>query len=309
MRSDGPGRDLADELELDRLGEDGVRDLLGEGREDESGAFTKGSGLAPEQIQAVLAYVASRKDTDDATIAGISDAVSGSEIGSEGCRELAEIAELTGAAGYGDGRIIIDPSVVRGLEYYTGPVFEAELTFEVPNEKGQPVVFGSVGGGGRYDGLVGRFRGEDVPATGFSIGVSRLASALYLTGRLGGSQEQGPVVVAIMDRERTADYMAMAQALRSAGIRAEAYVGSAGMKAQFKYADRRNAPCVVIQGESERTAGKLQIKDLAEGRRQAAAIAEHSEWQEQRPGQFEIDEGDLVSAVADLLSRHSNDGS
>ncbi len=294
---------------LDRLGEGGVRDLLGEGREDESGAFTKGSGLASEQIQTVLAYVASRKETDDATIAGINDVVSGSEIGFEGCRELAEIAELTGAAGYGDGRIIIDPSVVRGLEYYTGPVFEAELTFEVPNEKGQPVVFGSVGGGGRYDGLVGRFRGEDVPATGFSIGVSRLASALNLTGRLGGSQEQGPVVVAIMDRERTADFMAIAQSLRSAGIRAEAYVGSGGMKAQFKYADRRNAPCVVIQGESERAAGKLQIKDLAEGRRQAAAIAEHSEWQEQRPGQFEIDEGDLLSAVTELLRRQSDDGS
>ncbi len=294
---------------LDRLGEDGVRDLLGEGREDESGAFTKGSGLAAEQIQAVLAYVASGKETDEATIAGIGNAVAGSEIGSEGCRELAEIAELTSAAGYGDGRVMIDPSVVRGLEYYTGPVFESELTFEVPNEKGQPVVFGSVGGGGRYDGLVGRFRGEDVPATGFSIGVSRLASALNLTGRLGGSQEQGPVVVAIMDRERTADYMAMAQALRAAGIRAEAYVGSAGMKAQFKYADRRNAPCVVIQGESERAAGKLQIKDLAEGRRQAAEIAEHSEWQEQRPGQFEIDDADLVSAVADLLSRQTNDGS
>lgn len=294
---------------LDRLGEAGVRDLLGEGREDESGAFTKGSGLAPDQIHAVLDYVASGKDSDDATIAGIRSAVAGSEIGLEGCRELAEIAELTSSAAYDDGRIIIDPSVVRGLEYYTGPVFEAELTFEVPNEKGQPVVFGSVGGGGRYDGLVGRFRGEDVPATGYSIGVSRLASALSLSGRLGGSREPGPVVVSVMDRERTADYMAMARTLRAAGIRAEIYVGNAGMKAQFKYADRRNAPCVIIQGESERGAGKLQIKDLAEGRRKSAAITDHAEWQEQRPGQFEIDETDLVSAVADLLDRQRNDGS
>ena len=293
---------------LDRLGEIGVRDLLGEGREDESGAYTPGAGLAGEQVEAVLAYVASGKDNDAETISGIAEAVAGSAIGEEGCRELTEIAELTGAAGYGDGRVAIDPSVVRGLEYYTGPVFETELTFEVPNEKGQPVVFGSVGGGGRYDGLVGRFRGEDVPATGFSIGVSRLASALSLTGRLGGEAEHGPVVVAVMDRERTADYVAMAQTLRAAGIRAEAYVGSAGMKAQFKYADRRNAPCVVIQGESERQAGKLQIKDLAEGRRQATGISDHAQWQEKRPGQFEIDAADLVAAVTDLLSRQANDG-
>ncbi len=292
---------------LDRLGDDGVRALLGEGREDESGAYTPGAGLAADQIDAVLDYVASKKDSDEATVQGIRQAVAGSEIGLTGCDELGEIAKLTAAAGYGDGRIVIDPSVVRGLEYYTGPVFEAELTFEVPNEKGQPVVFGSVGGGGRYDGLVGRFRGEEVPATGFSVGVSRLAAALALTGRLSGNAEQGPVVVAVMDREFTAGYMALAQRLRAAGIRAEIYVGNAGMKAQLKYADRRNAPCVVIQGESERQAGKLQIKDLVEGRRQAEQISDHAEWQERRPGQFEVDAADLVSAVADLLKCQAED--
>ncbi|HSM39449.1 MAG TPA: histidine--tRNA ligase [Afifellaceae bacterium] len=292
---------------LDRLGADGVSDLLGEGREDESGAFTPGAGLDGGQIDAVLAYVASRKDDDAATVAGIRETISKSETGMAGCDELAGISTLVAAAGYDDGRVIIDPSVVRGLEYYTGPVFEAELTFQVQNEKGQPVVFGSVGGGGRYDGLVGRFRGEDVPATGFSIGVSRLATALRLTGRLGDGEEAGPVVVTVMDRERTADYMAMAAKLRAAGIRAEAYVGTSGMKAQFKYADRRNAPCAIIQGEDERQAGKVQIKDMIEGRRQAAKIADHAEWQEERPGQFEVDEADLVRAVADLLKRQAED--
>ncbi|HMB47975.1 MAG TPA: histidine--tRNA ligase, partial [Afifellaceae bacterium] len=254
---------------LDRLGADGVRALLGKGREDESGAFTPGAGLAESQIDAVLAYTASKKDSDADTVAGIRETVSGSQTGLAGCDELGEIAELVQAAGYGDGRVIIDPSVVRGLEYYTGPVFEAELTFQVSNEKGQPVVFGSVGGGGRYDGLVGRFRGEDVPATGFSIGVSRLATALQLTGRLDSGEDTGPVVVTVMERERTADYMAMAARLRAEGIRAECYVGGAGMKAQFKYADRRNAPCVIIQGEDERQSGKVQVKDMLEGRRRA----------------------------------------
>jgi histidyl-tRNA synthetase len=292
---------------LDRLGLEGVRALLGKGREDESGAFTPGAGLDDSQIDAVLAYTGSKKDSDAETVAHIRETISGSQTGIAGCDELADIAALVHAAGYGDGRVIIDPSVVRGLEYYTGPVFEAELTFQVSNEKGQPVVFGSVGGGGRYDGLVGRFRGEDVPATGFSIGVSRLATALQLTGRLADGEEAGPVVVTVMERERTADYMAMAAKLRAAGIRAEIYVGGSGMKAQFKYADRRNAPCVIIQGEDERQSGNVQIKDMLEGRRRAAQITDHAEWQEERPGQFEVGEADLVQAVADLLKRQAED--
>ena len=161
---------------------------------------------------------------------------------------------------------VIDPSVVRGLEYYTGAVFEAELLAEIPNEKGQPVVFGSVGGGGRYDGLVGRFLKEDVPATGFSIGVSRLQAALAALGKLDTSAAAGPVVVTVMDRDRIGDYQRMVSALRNADIAAELYLGSSGMRAQLKYADRRNAPAVVIQGGDEKARGVVQIKDLALGK-------------------------------------------
>ncbi len=200
-------------------------------------------------------------------------------------------------------RIQIDPSVVRGLEYYTGPVFEAQLNFEVPNEKGEPVVFGSVGGGGRYDGLVGRFRGEDVPATGFSVGVSRLAAALKAVGKLGEEGANGPVVVTVMDKGRLADYQKIVADLRNAGVAAEMYLGSSGMKAQLKYADRRNSPAAIIAGSNEFDAGKLQVKDLIAGKAEAAAIASNEAWREERPGQFEVDAKDIVAEVKKLLQK------
>ncbi len=147
------------------------------------------------------------------------------------------------ASGYGSDRIRIDPSVVRGLEYYTGPVYEVELTLETKDEKGRPVRFGSVGGGGRYDGLVSRFRGEPVPATGFSIGVSRLQAALTMLGKIDTTPEFGPVVVTVFDRDRVADYQKMVATLRNAEIRAELYLGNPkNMGNQLKYADRRNSP-------------------------------------------------------------------
>src|SRR5262249_52521468 len=110
-----------------------------------------------------------------------------------GLSELRALSELIAAADY-SGRVKIDPSVVRGLEYYTGPVFEVELTFPISGDDGQPVRFGSVGGGGRYDGLVSRFRNEPVPSTGFSVGVSRLLAALVHLKKIDTRAERGPVV-------------------------------------------------------------------------------------------------------------------
>ncbi|HZD91684.1 MAG TPA: ATP phosphoribosyltransferase regulatory subunit, partial [Pseudolabrys sp.] len=224
----------------------------------------------------------------------------------EGLNELKTISELTASAGYGDGRIIIDPSVVRGLEYYTGPVYEVELTFEIKDEKGRPVRFGSVGGGGRYDGLVSRFSGQPAPATGFSIGVSRLQAALTALGKIGAKAESGPVVVTIFDRDRMADYQRMVSALRNAGIRAELYLGNPkNMGNQLKYADKRNSPCVVLQGSDEKERGEVTIKDLVLG----AEIAEMSKEREdylkkQAEAQFAVKEADLVDAVRKLLARH-----
>jgi histidyl-tRNA synthetase len=227
-------------------------------------------------------------------------------VGTAGARELSDIARLAEAAGFGSRRIRIDPSVVRGLEYYTGPVFEAEITIPVVNEDGQTVRFGSVGGGGRYDGLVERFLGQKVPATGFSIGVSRLQAALAAINKGKTATSEGPVVVLLMEKDRLADYQKMAQSLRQAGIRAEMYLGTSGMKAQMKYADKRGAPCVVIQGGDERAKGEVQIKDLVEGAKAAATIKDSKEWREGRPAQFSVKEDELVAKVREVLARHKD---
>ena len=233
-------------------------------------------------------------------------ATKGSQVGEEGVAELRQIAALCAAQGYGPDRIVIDPSVVRGLGYYTGPVFEAELTFEITDEKGRPRQFGSVAGGGRYDDLVKRFTGQAVPATGISIGVDRLLAALRAKGRVGGDSA-GPVVVTVMDRDRMADYQAMAGELRAADIRAEVYLGNPkNFGNQMKYADRRNSPVAVIEGSDEKARGVVQVKDLILG----AKIAENAdleEWQS-RPSQYEVPRGDLVAKIREILAEHGLGG-
>jgi len=282
---------------LDRLGISGVQQLLGDGRKDESGDFTKGAGLKSEDIALVVGAIEQGAQLD----ARLRD----SKIGQEGRDELDAISKLVSASGYGLDQIVIDPSVVRGLEYYTGPVYEVELTLETKDEKGRPVRFGSVGGGGRYDGLVSRFRGEPVPATGFSIGVSRLQAALTMLGKLDTRPEFGPVVVTVFDRDRVADYQKMVAQLRNANIRAELYLGNPkNMGNQLKYADRRNSPCVIIQGSDEKARGAIQIKDLIEGAKAAAAIASNQEWRETRPAQFSCAEDEIVAKVREVLARH-----
>jgi len=269
---------------FDRLGLQGVAELLGDGRKDESGDFTPGAKLSGAQTKSVLALLSGDETLEDAGVSSV--------------------MHLVRQSGYDSDRIKFDATVVRGLEYYTGPVFEAELTFPAADEKGQPVRFGSVGGGGRYDSLVSRFRSQPVPATGFSIGVSRLYAALSHLGKLKDEVKgQATVVVLVMDKERTGDYLAMARALREAGIRAEAYLGEAGMKAQMKYADKRGAPCVIIQGGDEHARGEVTIKDLLEGSRLSEEIADHAEWREARPAQFAVAASDLVKEVGLLLER------
>jgi histidyl-tRNA synthetase len=288
---------------FDRLGEDGVRALLSDGRKDESGDFTKGAGLEVDDARRVLNAACPETGTDEEIIAKLMLGAE-TEIGREGIGELAAIAQLVATSGYGD-RVRIDPSVVRGLEYYTGPVYEAELTLDTRDEKGRPVRFGSVGGGGRYDGLVSRFRGEPVPATGFSIGVSRLQAALTMLGKLDTKPAFGPVVVTVFGGE-IADYQKMVATLRNANIRAELYLGNPkhSIGQQMKYADRRNAPCAIVQGSDERANGKIQIKDLILG----AGLTEIKDREEylkkQAEAQYEVDQGKLVDAVREVLARH-----
>ncbi|MCB1494790.1 MAG: histidine--tRNA ligase [Bauldia sp.] len=289
---------------LDRLGIAGVRQLLGPGRWDGGvegeGDFTRGAGLGEAAIETVLGILDTDTESED-TIASIDLNLARSATGQAGREELEYIALMIEAAGY-DDRVVIDPSVVRGLEYYTGPVFEAELLAEIPNEKGQPVVFGSVGGGGRYDGLVGRFMKEEVPATGFSIGVSRLQAALAALGRIDTRTAAGPVVVTVMDHERLGDYQKLVTLLRNADIAAELYLGATrNLGKQLKYADRRNAPAAIIQGDDEKARGVVQVKDLALGKALAEGISDHEAWKTERPGQFEVAVDGLVDAIRRIV--------
>jgi histidyl-tRNA synthetase len=277
---------------LDRLGIDGVKMLLGKGRKDESGDFTKGAELTDPQVAGIVVAItggAPNKATPT----------------SAGDQELSEIAALVKASGY-DDRVRIDKTVVRGLEYYTGPVYEVELTFEIKDEKGRPVRFGSVGGGGRYDGLVSRFRGEPVPATGFSIGVSRLQAALTHLGKISEKPAPGPVVVTVFDRDRIADYQRMVSVLRAADIRAELYLGNPknNIGTQLKYADKRGAPCAIIQGGDEKARGEVQLKDLILGAKLADTKDREEYLKKQAEAQFAVKEAALVEAVRALLARH-----
>jgi histidyl-tRNA synthetase len=293
----------------DRLGADGVRSLLGPGRKDESGDFTKGAALPQDAIGQVMYMFAPPPGGQSGTsnidvINRARNRFPSNAMYQEGLDELQKIAEFTASANYGIEQIRIDPSVVRGLEYYTGPVFEVELTFSTDSTSGSPR-FGSVGGGGRYDGLVSRFRGEPVPATGFSIGVSRLLAALQHLGKVETKAEAGPVVVTVFDKDHIADYQQMVASLRNAGIRAELYLGSGKFGPQMKYADKRNSPCVVIQGSDEKAKGEVTIKDLIVGAELAKLEKGREEHlQKQAEAQRAVPEAQLVEAVRAVLARH-----
>ncbi|MEM9989391.1 MAG: histidine--tRNA ligase [Pseudomonadota bacterium] len=283
----------------DRLGPEGVGLLLGKGRMDESGDFTDGAQLSDGQSDIVLSFMAAQGGTNAQTLTRLSDLLSDHPIGAEGLQELEVMAETLDALGYRD-HVKVDPSVVRGLDYYTGPVFEAELTFDVMNEDGQVVQFGSVGGGGRYDDLVKRFKGVEVPAVGCSIGVSRLLSALKAKGQT--EETVAPVVILALEADRMTAYQQMAAVLRKEGVAAEVYVGGSGMKAQLKYADKRGAAVTIIQGEDERARGEVTVKDLKLGEKLSKQIESNEEWRSGQAAQFSVPEKDLVQAVKKILS-------
>jgi histidyl-tRNA synthetase len=316
---------------LDRLGVEGVRALLGKGRKDDSGDFTSGAELNDDAIDALLEFLAAKSfHNPSATLNSRSDPklanmkggiglqlgpalarlnIFQSELFREGWNEVDQIRLLVEASGYDQDRVCFDPSVVRGLEYYTGPVFEAELTFEVKDESGRPVRFGSVGGGGRYDGLVARFRAEPVPATGFSIGVSRLLAALRAIKSpiVAGAASPGPVVVVVLDRDHMAGYQRLVAALRAAGIASELYLGASGLNAQLKYADKRGSLCAVIQGSNERDAAggpQVVIRDLALGAELAKANKDRADYLEmRRRAQVTAPEAELVERVREVIAR------
>jgi histidyl-tRNA synthetase len=286
---------------FDRLGAEGVRALLGKGRRDDSGDYTPGAELGDGQADTVLAFLQARQADNARSLAEMEKVIGVTDAGTAALGELTTIAETLDRLGRG-GSALIDPSVVRGLDYYTGPVFEAELTFEVTNDDGQVVQFGSVGSGGRYDDLVKRFKGTEVPAVGCSVGVSRLLAALAARGAAEASEP--PVVILALEADRMVAYQEMAAELRAAGMPAEVYLGGSGMRAQLKYADRRGARFVVIQGEDERAQGQVTVKDMALGEQLSQEIESNEEWRSGQPAQATIDRAALVSWINSARSSH-----
>jgi histidyl-tRNA synthetase len=278
-----------------------VTALLGAGRRDESGAFTPGAGLAGGAIDAVLAFTAAARPTRGATLDRLAEVIGGSAEGDEGLGELARIGEALGRLSVAEDQALFDPAIVRGLEYYTGAVFEADLSLQTAAEGGETTRFGSIGGGGRYDDLVARFTGQRTPATGFSFGVSRLAAALAAAGAATQGRARGPVVVLALDGALMGEYFALASELRAAGLAAEVYLGASGMRAQMKYADRRLAPAAVILGGDELAAGTVTIKDLDLGRALAGRVADNQAWRADRPGQVTRPRADLVAEVRRIV--------
>ena len=286
---------------LDRLGFDGVEALLGKGRKDESGDFTKGAELADEQIYLITTFLGKVRPGLDMKVVEILNKSADDEntLLGKGVVELRQIARILLNSGYDEDRIRIDPTIIRGLDYYTGPVFEAQLTFPITNEAGETVVFGSVAGGGRYDDLVARFTGQQVPATGISIGVSRLLAALQARGLTG---DQPPLIVVLSMGDPALSF-ATARELRNSGLRAESYVGTKKIPDQLKNADKRGAALVVMEGEDERAKSEVTIKDLAKGAEMSKSVESRAQWVGARAAQETVKRSDLVAKVRELLVR------
>lgn len=281
---------------LDKVGLEKVKAELREGYVDASGDPIRGLGLEAAQVAKIEQYLSIPAVSRDATLAALEDLFGDTEGAAEALGIVGDIHRHLGALGYGDDQVALDPSIARGLAYYTGPVFEAILP-DAPQ-------FGSVFGGGRYDGLVARFSGEAVPAVGASIGVDRLLAALEHLGALAAPRSTARVLVTRMDHSLDGAYFAIAYELRRAGINTELYLGNAkAVGKQLKYADRWEIPLALIYGEDEASRGVVQLKDMDAGRRQADAIEDREAWLEARPGQREVPRADLVATVRALLDQ------
>ncbi len=280
---------------LDKIGLDKVKRELTTGYVDKSGDPIRGVGLADDQVEKIERFLAIRSEHRTEVVEQLRELFTGVEGADREIDVAAQISSHLQALGYGDDRVALDLSIARGLAYYTGPIFEAILT-DAPR-------FGSVFGGGRYDGLVKRFLGQEVPATGASMGVDRLLAALDHLGKLDRRKSTARVLVTRMDKRLTEDYLRIAFELRRADIATELYLGSPrGLGKQLGYADQLEIPIAVIVGEDELERGVVTLKDMDVGRRLAGEIEERESWLEERAGQREVPRERLAEAVLELLT-------
>jgi len=262
---------------LDRLGIDGVKELLLEGRKDKSGDFMQGVNLKDSQANEILDFISNKTIKDD---------------------QLNSFEEYL--QNYKELPFEFDPTVVRGLEYYTGLVFEVELTAKILNDKGKEVIFGSVAGGGRYDKLIARFGKEDVPATGISIGVDRLVYAIEQFDKI-SSNKKPLIIIANLISDEISTYLNIADQLRLEGYACEIFYGSNNLSKQLKYCDKRGASAVVIIGEDELKNNTISIKNLTVGKEMSKNIDSREEWKELKAGQFTINKDDLINEIKKIF--------
>jgi histidyl-tRNA synthetase len=235
---------------IDRLGWDGVKKLLGKGRKDKSGDYTKGAELKDVDVKVIEKELTKKNpDTED----------------------LLEIFNLF--KDYSFNNYEFDPSIIRGLEYYTGPIFEVSLKFDVKNSKGQVIQFGSIGGGGRYDNLVNNFGNYDSPATGISIGLDRLVYALMQKKEFKVEQSK-PVVICVFDKKQIKEYIKIQKILRDAGLSVEIYPGEGKLKKQMEYSNKIKSPAVILYGDNEIKSGKVTLRNLKTGEEKSVEIKE-----------------------------------
>ena len=278
---------------LDRVGAEGVQYLLGKGRKDKSGDFTKGAELEESQIKEIIKFL-NIKNLSDKNFERIREIAADNESMNDGIKELELMEKYFSLFNFTN--YIFDPTVVRGLEYYTGPIFEANLTFGVKNNKGQEIEFGSVGGGGRYDDLVKRFNNQDCPSTGISVGLDRLIYAILQKNKI-KAEKKNPVLICVFDEKYMDFYIKILNMLRSENISAEIYSGSSNIKSQFKYADKRGCDFVILCGDDEVSKNVVTIKNLNIGKQMSENIKDRSEWKQSTDAQKTVAFDQLLNEI------------
>ena len=278
---------------LDRVGAEGVQNLLGKGRKDKSGDFTKGAELEESQIKEIINFL-NIKNLSDKNFERIREIAADNKSMNDGIKELEIMKKYFSLFNFTN--YIFDPTVVRGLEYYTGPIFEANLTFGVKNNKGQEIEFGSVGGGGRYDDLVKRFNNQDCPSTGISVGLDRLIYAILQKNKI-RAEKKNPVLICVFDEKYMDFYIKILNVLRSKNISAEIYSGSSNIKSQFKYADKRGCDFVILCGDDEVSKNVVTIKNLNVGKQISENIKDRSEWKQSSEAQKTVAFDQLLNEI------------
>ena len=252
-------------------------------------------------ISKILDFISIDSQSRDGFMTQAIELVGKNDLGQLAINELRAISNILDKLNYKNS-ITFDSSIVRGLEYYTGVIFEANL-IATDKKKDMPII-GSVGGGGRYDKLISRFRKDQVGASGFSFGISRLCTVMQMMDFEILGESYGPILILNMDKDFEYSYYQMAQELRASGIKTEVYLGSAGMKAQMKYADKKNSPLVIIEGTVEREKGIVTIKNLIKGKEVSATIESRDNWIKNNEIQFEVNRSDAIKKILQILKKN-----